>query len=167
MQVLGEDAALEQEFVVRFQGIQNFAPGCPGSILIAPSRTFEFVQVDIRAAWAARFHARFRRGPPCSMAENARYGLADGSGGRNSMRRALGLSRVRRNADAGASIALRVRQIDRRFVARNQTAVRVGGWRAKREHRRSVGQQSADVVACGFAQHARSPWRRRRGSCRR
>ena len=73
--------------------------------------------------------------------------MADGSGQRNSRRRAFGLLRVGRDADGRRAVALRVHQVDRRLVARHQAAVGVGRRRAEGQQRRRVLQQAADVVA--------------------
>ena len=65
-----------------------------------------------------------------SIAANARYGLHDGSGTRNSMRLAFGLEPVIGMRHAGRAVALRVDQVDRRLVAGHQAVVGVrrSGW---------------------------------------
>ena len=54
---------------------------------------------------------------------------------------------VHRDADAGAAVAGRVREVDRRLVARHQAAVRVRGGSAEREQRGRMRQQAGDVGA--------------------
>ena len=73
------------------------------------------------------------------MAENARYGLADGSGQRNSTRFAFGLFEYKRYAAGGGAVALRVNQVDRSFVTWDQALVAVG-------RRRREGQDGGGVL---------------------
>ena len=85
--------------------------------------------------------------PAISIAENARYGLHDGSGTRNSMRLAFGLVPGDRDPDAGRAVARRVDQVDRRLEARHQAVVGVHRRVGERQQRRRVLEQAADVVA--------------------
>ena len=50
------------------------------------------------------------------------------------------------------AVALRVGQVDRRFVARHQPAIGVGGRSADGQQRRRVLEQAADVVLGGLAE---------------
>ena len=92
--VLGEDAAAEQEFVVGFQCIQHFGQAAGGALDLRPT------SVPLCATSSYRSSSTGSGGsillitpsrPAISIAEKARYGLHDGSGARNSRRRALGL----------------------------------------------------------------------------
>ena len=62
---------------------------------------------------------------------------------------ALGLRalRVQRDAHRRRTVALRVHEVDRRFVAGHEPLVRVRGRRGEREDRRRVREQPADVPA--------------------
>src|SRR5205809_6655826 len=59
--------------------------------------------------------------------------------------------RIHWDPDAGAAVALRVNQIDRCFVARNQPAIGIRRWRGECQNRWSVFQQTADVILTGLA----------------
>ena len=90
--------------------------------------------------------------PAISMAANARYPLQDGSGVRNSTRFARGIRRIHRNPTAGGTVALRVDQIDRRFIARNEPTVGICRRSAKSAECPGVLEQAADVVASELAE---------------
>ena len=104
--------------------------------------------------------------PAISIAANARYGLHDGSGQRNSIRLAFGLWRVHRDADGRRAVALAVHQVDRRLVARAPAACSCWSSGGERQQRRRVLQQAADVVAGHVATGRRSRPRRRTGARR-
>ena len=73
--------------------------------------------------------------------------MHDGSGQRNSSALRLRALRVQRDAHRRGAVALRVHEVDRRFVARHEPLVRVRRRVGEREHRRRVLQQPADVPA--------------------
>ena len=91
-----------------------------------------------------------------SMAENARYGLDDGSGTRNSMRLAFGLEPVIGMRTHAERLRCGVDQVDRRLVARHQAVVGVRRRVGERQQRRGVLEQAADVLAGHVGQAARS-----------
>ena len=92
--------------------------------------------------------------PAIIIAANARYGLHDGSGERNSSRLAFGDGGVHRDADRRGAVARRVREVDRRLVARHQTAIAIRRRVRERADRRGMLEQTADVVERHVA-HAR------------
>ena len=105
----------------------------------------EQVEVGRRAGVQARSGSR--RGLPCSIAANARYGFAVGSGQRNSIRFAFGDDEYIGIRMHGRAVALRVDEVHGRLVAGHEPAVRVRRRRAEREQRRRVREQAADVAA--------------------
>ena len=87
IRLLAEHAAREQELVIASSASSDSASE-PGTCGIRSWRLLEEVEVGRRARVDAA--AGSRRCPASSIAENARYGFAVGSGQRNSIRFALG-----------------------------------------------------------------------------
>src|ERR1039458_1574201 len=97
--------------------------------------------------------------PAISMAAKARYGLAAGSGGRNSTRLALGLAEYMGMRQAAERLRREYARFTRgsgpgprRLVPRHQALVTVGGGGDDRRKRPRVFQQPADVMERHLAQ---------------
>src|SRR6516162_8387489 len=60
--------------------------------------------------------------------------------------------RVHRNPATGGAVALRIDEVDRCLVARNQATIGVRGWSTQRAERPGVFQETADVMAAEVAQ---------------
>ena len=99
--------------------------------------------------------------PASSSAEKARYGLADGSGQRNSMRLAFGLEPVIGMRTQAERLRWRVDQVDRRLEAGDQAVVGVHRRVGERQQRRGVLEDAADVVARHVREAAVARSRRR------
>src|SRR6516165_3636958 len=121
-QVFGEYAALEQELVILLECMKNLfqASRCGFNFRFFLRREVVEVFVD-GAGWRELlFHtveSGKQHGAECKIGVRRWV--------RTSKLDALGLlaPRVHWNADTSAAVTLRVHQIDRRFVARNQAAV--------------------------------------------
>ena len=85
------------------------------------------------------------------MAAKARYGLAAGSGKRTSTRFAFG-DGAEGNAAGGRTVAGRIGQQNRRFIARDQTLVGVGRRVGEGVDGLGMLDDAADVEQAGFGQ---------------
>ena len=99
--------------------------------------------------------------PAISIAANARYGLHDGSGQRNSRRFAFGLFEYERDAHRRRAVALRVHEVHRRLVARHEPLVRVRRRVREREDRRARASAARRCTSAPCRTGRRSPSRRR------
>ena len=140
----GEDVALEQEVVIGGQAVERFVEraGHGGHVLHLFRRQIVNVLVErfagidlVQDAVEAGHQVRGER----QVRVTARVGRAELD--------ALGLRarRIHRNAARGGTVAAGVGEVDRRFVARHQALVAVGGGSDDRRQRPGVLQQTADV----------------------
>ncbi len=133
--VLGEHVALEKEFMVTFQGVEPLAQRARGApdllgflgLEVIQVLVDRFARVDLVLDAIQSGHEHGGEGE-VGVAGRIRAAELD------SLRlRALG---VDRDPHGRRAVALGVNQVDRRFVARDQPAVRVGGRSAESQQGR-------------------------------
>ena len=148
--ILGKHIAPEQKIMILLQGIERLVQRPRHRFHLGRFLGLELVEVLIDRFGRLDLVSDPVQAPPSASPGKQGTGCSSGRGS-ELQRLAFSLVEYIGNTHTGAAVSGRVDQVDRRFVAGNQSSIGIGRRRDKGAQRMGVLDQAADIIAGGVA----------------